>query len=172
MEKNKGTIIYLHGYSSTGKTSMCRELEARKKYAYYVLGFDLFEETIPEWSYTEARYSDAIIAMYHAARCLSDQGQDVIIDGLIMQMEGLEHHYDTLQEIFRGYPLKIINVHCPFDILRKRNLARGDRRANQSEVQSAKVLDDIAFDCCIDSGSHSIAECVDLLLAAVDFREF
>ncbi len=171
MNRHKGEIIFLNGYTSTGKTSMCRELIARERYAFYVLGYDMFEEAIPEWSFTEARYSDAIIAMYYAARSLSEQGHDVIIDGLIMQMEGLEHHYDTLQDIFEGYPLKIIDVHCPFEILRERNIARGDRRVNQSEVQSTKVVDDIDFYCSIDSGKHTVAECVDLLLETVKLQE-
>lgn len=79
MSNQKGTIIFLHGYTSTGKTSICKELISRKKYSFFVLGYDMFEETIPEWSYTEARYAKAIIAMYQAARSFSDQGQDVII---------------------------------------------------------------------------------------------
>lgn len=167
MEKHKGKVIFLNGYTSTGKTSMCKELISRKRYPVYILGYDMFEETIPEGSYTEARYAKAIIAMYHAARSLSDQGQDVIIDGLIMQMEGLEHHYATLKDLFEGYPLKIINVTCPFEILRDRNIARGDRSVNQSEIQSTKVADDIDFYCSIDSGRLTVPECVDLLVEAV-----
>ena len=66
---------------------------------------------------------------------------------------------------------KIINVYCPFEILRERNIARGDRRVNQSEVQSTKVVDDIDFYCSIDSGNHTVAECVDLLLEAVKLQE-
>ena len=70
-----------------------------------------------------------------------------------------------------GFREKIINVHCSFEILRERNIARGDRRVNQSEVQSTKAVDDIDFCCSIDSGKHSVAECVDLLLKAVELQE-
>lgn len=150
---------------------MCRELTARRKYAFFVLGFDLAEETIPEWSYTDARYAQAVLAMYHAAHSLSDQGQDVIIDGLIMQMDGLEHHYDTLRRIFEGYPLILVDVYCPLEQLRQRNLARGDRWENQSELQSQKVVDEIHFACRIDSGRLSVPECVDRLLEFVPLQE-
>ena len=163
----KGKIVFLSGLTSTGKTSICKELEKRKKYSDFVVGFDLFEETIPEWSYTEERYAKAIIAMYHAARCLADQGQDVIIDGFIMNFHGIDHHYALLKGIFKGYPLKIIDVHCDMDTLRRRNIERGDRRENQSETQRLRVDKDVIYDHHIDSGVYSIGECADLLVEMV-----
>ena len=48
MKDRKGQIVFLHGLTSAGKTSLCRELTARGKYAFFVLGFDLAEETVPE----------------------------------------------------------------------------------------------------------------------------
>ena len=163
----KGKIVFLSGLTSTGKTSICKELEKRKKYPYFVMGFDLFEETIPEWSYTEERYAKAIISMYYAARYLADQGQDVIIDGLIMNFHGIDHHYALLKDIFNGYPLKIIDVHCDMDTLRQRNIERGDRRENQSEAQKLRVDKDVIYDYHIDSGVYSIAECADMLVEMV-----
>lgn len=165
----KGKIIFLSGLTSTGKTSICKELERRKQYSYFILGFDLFEETIPEWSYTDERYAKAIIAMYYAAKSFSDQGQDVIIDGLIMIFSGLDHHYALLKEIFEGYPLIIINVHSDMNILRQRNIERGDRRENQSEMQSLCVDKDVKYDYHINSGIHNIEECTDMLIHMIDF---
>ena len=166
----KGKVVYLNGLTSTGKTSICKELSAREKYTYFVLGFDLFEETIPEWSYTDERYAKAIVAMYHAARSFSEQGQDVIIDGLIMKLPGLENHYELIKQIFIGCPLKIINISCSMEILQQRNIARGDRRENQSLEQSKIVEENIDFCFQIDSGIHSIRECADLLVKAIDFQ--
>jgi chloramphenicol 3-O-phosphotransferase len=92
-----------------------------------LLGFDLFEETIPEWAAEiHAYYANAIIAMYCAARSFSEQGQDVIIDGLVMNISGLEEHYKTMKEIFEGYPLKMVDIHCPLEICKQRNISRGD----------------------------------------------
>ena len=170
-KKSYGNIIYLNGLTSTGKSSMIKELISRKENMFFVLGFDMFEETIPEWAYTDEYYSNAIIAMYHAARSLSEQGHDVIIDGLIMKMKGLEHHYDTLTKLFEGCPLKIIDVHCSFEVLRQRNIARGDRRENQSIEQSKIAEKNISYFYSIDSGSNSIAQCVDLLLNQITFEK-
>lgn len=167
----KGNIVYLSGLTSTGKSSICNELVNRKQYSFYLLGFDMFEETIPEWSFTDARYAKAIIAMYHAAKSFSEQGQDVIIDGLIMKLPGLEDHYRVLKEMFKGYPLKIIDVCCDMEILRKRNIERGDRRENQSEQQKLIVDRDTEYYVHIDSGIHTVKECADLLLEAIEFTK-
>lgn len=167
----KGSIIYLNGLTSSGKTSICEELSARKQYSFFVLGFDMFESTIPQWSYTDERYAKAIIAMYHAALSFSEQGQDVIIDGLIMKLPGLENHYKVIKQIFKGYPLKIIDIYCPMEVLRKRNIARGDRRENQSLEQSKYVEKNIDFLFHIDSGKHSVKECVDILNSVIDFQK-
>lgn len=163
----KGKIVFLSGLTSTGKTSICKELEKRKKYSYFVMGFDLFEETIPEWSYTAERYAKAIIAMYHAAKSLADQGENVIIDGLIMNFQGINHHYALLRDIFKGCPLQIIDVHCDMDTLRQRNIERGDRRENQSETQSLCVDKDVKYDYHIDSGVYNIEECTDMLVEMI-----
>ena len=167
----KGTIIFLNGLTSTGKTSICEELAGRELYSFFVLGFDMFEETIPDWSYTDERYAKAIIAMYHAARSFSDQGQDVIIDGLIMKIPGLENHYEIIKQIFEGYPLKIIDVFCSMEILRQRNIERGNRRENQSLEQSKHLENNVDFLFQIDSGKYSVKECVDMLTRVVDFQK-
>lgn len=170
---NKGTIIFLSGLTSTGKTSMIRELIDRREYLFYVLGFDLFEDTIPYYaSDRNACYSKAIISMYHAARSLSDQGQDVIIDGLIFNIEGLEAHYKTLRGIFEGYPLKIVHMDCPLEVLRQRNISRGDRRENQSLEQSKLAAADVDYFLEIDSSKMSTPACADELLAHIPLRKF
>lgn len=166
-----GNIIFLNGLTSSGKTSIINELVARKTNMFFVLGFDLFEETIPEWAAdVDAYYANAIIAMYCAARSFSQQGQDVIIDGLVMNISGLNEHYKTLKEIFKGYPLKMVKIHCPLEICRQRNIARGDRNENQSLRQEKIAEKNIEYEFSIDSGIHTVKECADLLLAKIPLQ--
>lgn len=163
--KECGKIIFLNGLTSSGKTSIINEIITRKTNMLFVLGFDLFEETLPRWAADiDLYYSNAIIAMYHAARSLSDQGRDVIIDGLVMNIEGLEQHYDKLLEIFSGYPLNIVNVYCPLEVCRQRNILRGDRREYQSFEQNKIAETNIAYTFSIDTSIHTVQECADLLL--------
>lgn len=166
-----GNIIFLNGLTSSGKTSIVNEIVSRKTNMFFVLGFDLFEETIPEWAAdTESYYANAIIAMYHAARSFSEQGQDVIIDGLIMNIAGLGQHYKLLLEIFEGYPLYIIDIYCPLDVCKQRNISRGDRRENQSLNQYQIAEKNIEYVLRIDTNTHTVHKCADLLLSTIPLR--
>lgn len=81
----KGRIVYLSGLTSTGKSSIVKALQSRTDCLWCALGFDLFEETLPVWAADDsALYAKAIRAMYAAAKSFSDQGLDVLIDGLLM----------------------------------------------------------------------------------------
>ena len=81
----KGRIVYLSGLTSTGKSSIVKALQSRSDHLWCALGFDLFEETLPVWAADDsALYARAIRAMYAAAKSFSDQGLDVLIDGLLM----------------------------------------------------------------------------------------
>lgn len=163
-----GNIIFLNGLTSASKSSILKELSTRKPLMFYTLGFDLFEETMPPWCADEDRaYAKAILAMYEAVKGFSKQGEDVFIDGLIMNIQGLEHHYDTLLRVFEGYPLKIVQVYCPLEILRERNLRRGDRREDQSYKQSLIAETAVEYWLRLDTSLHSIPECADLLTDAL-----
>lgn len=86
----RGRIVYLSGLTSTGKSSIVRALQARTDCLWCALSFDLFEETLPVWASTDdVLYAKAIRAMYDAAKSLSDQGLDVLLDGLVMNLPGL-----------------------------------------------------------------------------------
>lgn len=104
--------------------------------------------------------------MYHAARSLSEQ-EDVIIDGLIFNMVGLEEHNKTLHSIFEGYPLTIVHIYCPLEVLRERNIMRGDRDENQSFEQSKKVETDIDYSLVIDTSKMDVSKCAEKLLAHI-----
>ena len=81
----RGRIVYLSGLTSTGKSSIVKALQSRTDCLWCALGFDLFEETLPVWAADDsALYARAIRAMYAAAKSFSDQGLDVLIDGLLM----------------------------------------------------------------------------------------
>ncbi|ABX43973.1 chloramphenicol phosphotransferase CPT family protein [Lachnoclostridium phytofermentans] len=165
----EGRIIFLNGVTSTGKTSIVNEIFTREGELYYALSYDLFEETIPEWAVDEGtHYSEAIIAMYYAACGFSSQGRDVLIDGLIMNLPGLEEHYKKLKQIFEGYPLQIVEVYCPLEICRKRNIECGDRAENKSEIQMEIMEKNITYNYTIDTSRLSVAECADLILKFCD----
>ena len=163
----KGRIIYLNGVTSSGKTSIVEALQARRDVFFYVVANDLFQEMIGEdylkedyWKYL----GEVILMMYHTAKLFSDMGKNVIIDSILVERDGIAPHYERMREILRDNPLDIVEVFCPLEICRQRNLDRGDRYPGQSEEQAALMAKDICYSLRVDTSSLSPEECADVIL--------
>ena len=166
----KGRIIYLNGVTSSGKTSIVEALQARRDVFFYVVANDLFQEMIGEeylredyWKYL----GEVIIMMYHTAKLFSDMGKHVLIDSILVERDGIVPHYARMKEILRDNPLDIVEVFCPPDICRQRNIDRGDRYPAQSEEQAALMAKDIRYSLRVDTGRLSPEACADMILKAL-----
>ena len=163
----KGRIIFLNGVTSSGKTSIVEALQARRDVFFYVVANDLFQEMVGE-EYLRENYwkylGDVIIMMYHTAKLFSDMGKNVLIDGVLVEREGVAPHYEQLLGILRDNPLDIVEVYCPLEICRQRNIARGDRYETQSEEQAELMAKDIRYSLRVDTGSHSPEECAEQII--------
>lgn len=166
----KGHIIYLNGVTSTGKTSITKALQDREDIFFYALSNDLFQETVGE-RYLRADYWkhlwDAILMMYHTAKLFSDMGKNVIIDGMILEKEEFRPHYQQITEIFADNPLSIVEVYCPLEICRERNIARGNRGEMQSHYQDQYLAKDVSYALRVETHLHSAAECARQIVECV-----
>ena len=166
----KGRIIFLNGVTSSGKTSIVEALQARRDVFFYVVANDLFEEMVGE-EYLRENYwkylGEVIILMYHTAKLFSDMGRNVIIDGILVEREGVAPHYRQLCDILRDNPLDIVEVFCPLEICRQRNIARGDRYESQSEEQAALMAKDIRYSLRVDTDKLSPEECAEAILRSL-----
>ena len=163
----KGRIIYLNGVTSSGKTSIVEALQARRDVFFYVVANDLFQEMIGE-EYLQEDYwkylGEVIIMMYHTAKLFSDMGKNVIIDSILVEREGIAPHYERMKEILQDNPLDIVEVYCPPEICRQRNIDRGDRYESQSDEQAELMSKDIRYSMRVDTSLLSPAECADKIL--------
>ena len=50
-----------------------------------------------------------------------------------------------MKEILKNNPLDIVEVYCPIEICRKRNVERGDRYEHQSDEQALQFRQDFAL---------------------------
>lgn len=163
----KGRIIFLNGVTSSGKTSIVEALQERDDVFFYVVANDLFQEMVGDkylrenyWNYL----SEVIIMMYHTARLYSDMGKNVLIDGILVEREEIRPHYQQLIEILKNNPLDLVEVYCPLDICRERNIIRGDRSENQSDEQHELMADNIEYRLRVDTSLHSAAECAEIIV--------
>ena len=166
----KGKIIFLNGVTSSGKTSIVEALQERRDVFFYVVANDLFQEMVGE-QYLEENYwkylSEVIILMYHTAKLYSDLGKNVLIDGILVERDEIKPHYERLMEIMKDSPFSIVEVYCPLDICRKRNIERGDRFESQSDEQAELMSKDIRYTMRVDTSVNSPAECAEQIVKAL-----
>lgn len=163
----KGRILYLNGVTSSGKTSIVEALQDREDCYFYVVANDLFEQMIGERFLRENYWqhlSRVILLMYHTAKLFSDMGHDVLIDGILVERPEIAPHYRQLLEILKDNPLSIVEVACPLEICRARNLARGDRYETQSEEQAAIMARDIRYAMTVHTDKNSPEECAEAIV--------
>ena len=169
----KGRIIFLNGVTSAGKTSIVEAIQERDDVFFYVVANDLFQEMVGE-KYLRENYwkylSEVIVMMYHTARLFSDMGKNVLIDGILVEREELAPHYRRLLEILKDNPLDLVEVYCPLEVCRKRNIARGDRYEGQSDEQARWMAKGIDYRLRVDTSVHSPDECADRIVRTCCFH--
>ncbi|MBR3764874.1 MAG: AAA family ATPase [Clostridia bacterium] len=166
----KGKIIFLNGVTSSGKTSIVEALQDREDCYFYVVANDLFQEMVGErflrqdyWKHL----SRVIILMYHTAKLYSDMGHDVLIDGILVERPKIAPHYRQMKEILQDNPLSIVEVACPLDICRARNIARGDRYENQSAEQAEIMAQGIDYALRVETDRMSPEQCAEAIVRAL-----
>lgn len=164
---HKGRIIFLNGVTSSGKTSIVEALQNREDCYFYVVANDLFEQMIGDRFLRENYWqhlSRVILLMYHTAKLFSDMGHDVLIDGILVERPEIAPHYQQMLDILKDNPLSIVEVACPLDICRVRNISRGDRYEGQSAEQAALMARDIRYAMTVHTDTNSPEECAEAIL--------
>ena len=163
----QGRIIFLNGVTSAGKTSIVEALQERDDVFFYVVANDLFQEMVGDkflredyWKYL----SEVISMMYQTAKLYSDMGKNVLIDGILVEQDEIKPHYQQLMEILKENPLDIVEVYCPLDICRERNIARGDRYETQSDEQHELMAQNIKYSLRVDTSVNSPEECAEMIV--------
>jgi len=141
-----GKVIFLNGVTSCGKTTVAECVKAMCSEPVYVFSNDIFHNMVSPRVYEKHEsafwhfVADTITAQYYAARGCADAGFTVLIDGMLLDLpEYIERfgkrNIELVNEIFAGCDFTLIDLTCPPDELRRRNIARGDRGVNQSDEQ-------------------------------------
>ena len=76
-------------------------------------------------------------------------------------------HYERMKKILQDNPLDIVEVFCPPEICRQRNIDRGDRYETQSDEQAELMATGIQYSLRVDTSRFSPAECADAILRAL-----
>lgn len=164
----KGKVIYLNGVTSSGKTSIVRALRERGDVSFYYLSDDIFEDCIIDVEYGAPGYwealAEAVFLMYRTAKLFRDQGKTVVIDSMLLERPEFAPHYAQMLEIFGDTPPLVVEVACPLEICRQRNLLRADRLELQSREQAAVMARNVSYALRLDTQRLSPEACAEIIV--------
>lgn len=151
---HKGKIVLMNGVSSSGKSTVAKEL-AKILPDYFHVSIDDYDYLIEKMEDREKGKLIPIetdILFHRQLRILSDFGVNLIVDTVIANEMVLE----DFQKTFIGYPVIFVAVHCPIDILNRREKERRDRNIGQAVQQLDFVHQNIQYDLEIDTHLQSL----------------
>lgn len=154
----RGTIILLNGVSSSGKSSLSKQLVARLP-DFFHLAIDDYDIIIERM---EDRESERLIPVptedyfHRTVAMFANSGVNLVVDQILHDAHVLRDCVRTLT----GFPVLFVGVHCQLEELQRREVRRGDRNIGQAKKQLAFVhQQQESYDVEVDTSKEKIEEC-------------
>ena len=124
-------IIFLHGASSSGKSTIARELQKRIERPFWHISIDHLRDAgvLPTERFKNGDFcwADARMAFFdgfhRSLKAYADAGNDLILEH-ILDTEGW---LETLADLLTEHDVLFAAVHSPLELLTEREATRGDR---------------------------------------------
>ncbi len=168
-------IIFLHGTSSSGKTTLAGEIKKQAAVPFWHFASDQLVEAgmLPrrtldgglfDWAINRPKFFNAF---HQCIKAILDTGNNVILDHIIESNEW----YEQLKESLVSHDVFFVGVHCPIEILKQREMARsdqhiGNRYLGEAEYHLRHVHRYSNYDFELDTSKQSPAESAKLVLSA------
>jgi chloramphenicol 3-O phosphotransferase len=163
---HKGKIIFLNGVSSSGKSTLSKEL-VRKLPDYFHFSVDDFDCIIEKMEDREREHLIPVPTEYFYHRTItmfSDKGVNLILDHILHD----EFTTKDCLEVLRDYPVLFVGVHCPLEEIERREEARGDRHLGQARSQLKFVHQQKeCYDIEVDTFNESLEVCSERIIELV-----
>ena len=151
-------IILLNGPSSSGKSTLARELQAligsRRDRPYALISIDDLLPMSPEEPIYENDVFEINTALCARVSEALKTAPGVIVDHVITS----ERIFRQLQSVLGAYPLTLIRVTCPLSLLRQREAARHDRCPGSAEASEKYLFPKEGYDLTVDTSRKTPAE--------------
>ncbi|QPH52518.1 chloramphenicol phosphotransferase CPT family protein [Pontivivens ytuae] len=162
-------IIFLHGASSSGKSTLARALQARIEAPFWhisidhlrdsgVLPTDRFRSGEFDWRAARAPFFDGF---HRSLAAYAGAGNDLILEHILDTDGWLEQ----LSRLFAPFDVFFVGLHCPREELIRREAARGDRPAGSAARDFETVHEGKRYDLELQA-IDPLADNVEALLAA------
>ncbi|CAM4492414.1 chloramphenicol phosphotransferase CPT family protein [Paenibacillus tarimensis] len=158
-----GTVIFLNGTSSSGKSSISLELQRILDEPYLHLSVDKFLYMLPvdylsgdkPAHATKDAMLKVIKGMHHALPALVAAGNNLIVDHVLEERQWLEECVMLLKD----YKVLFVSVICSLEELERRERERGDRNIGLAKYQYNLVHTHGVYDLEIDTEFNKPHEC-------------
>lgn len=130
-----GRIIFLNGTSSSGKSSIARELLGLLDGVYSHLSVDAFNAMRAQRELVPQEFGAVLrrtrLGFHRSVAAMAEVGNDLVVDHVLSEPWRLT---DCLT-VLRPEDVLFVGVHCPLPELERRERARGDREAGLAALQ-------------------------------------
>ncbi|MEG3627046.1 chloramphenicol phosphotransferase CPT family protein [Streptomyces poriticola] len=155
-----GRIIFLNGTSSSGKSSIARELlSVLDDGVFFHLAVDAFNAMRSRRELGAEELDAALrrtrLGFHRSIAAMAEAGNDIVVDHVLSEPWRL---LDCLT-VLRPEDVLFIGIHCPLDELARREQARGDRPPGLAAHQYGLVHRHGDYDLEFDTSTASPGEC-------------
>ena len=162
-------VIFLNGTSSSGKTTLGRALQQALADVYLHVSVDTYLSQIAPCDLNNAtrmeeRLPNIVNGFHESAAAIARAGNNVIVDYVLHQPEWL----GSCVKAFEGMPVLFVGVHCPLEVLEKREVSRGDRKQGTALFQFNRVHSHRTYDLELDTSSLSVEACVSKIITHIE----
>lgn len=148
-------VIFLHGASSSGKSTIAKALQARIERPFWHISIDHMRDAgvLPQPRYQSGEFDwradrPAFFDGFHASLgAYVSAGNNLILEH-ILDTEGW---LEALRTQFAGHDVLFVGVHCPLDQLIRREAARGDRPEGSAARDFATLHEGRSYDVEVNS---------------------
>lgn len=162
-----GLIIFLNGTSSSGKSSIARELLSVLDETCFHLAVDQFHAMRSKRELADEAELRAVLlrtwsGFHRAVAGMAAAGNDVVVDHLFSERWRL----DECLELFPAADVVLVGVRCPLPELERREAERSDRPVGLAARQFVQVHAHGVYDIEVDTSTATPLEC------ALQIKEF
>ncbi|MFF0343548.1 chloramphenicol phosphotransferase CPT family protein [Kribbella sp. NPDC004875] len=154
-----GRVILLNGTSSSGKSSIAKELLDTLDGAWFHLAIDQFHRIRGRREWTEEEFlpvfQRTVLGFHRAVAGMASAGNDVVVDHIMGERWRLA---DCLT-VFDGLPVYFVGINCSLPELERRERERGNRTIGRAALQFPLVHQHGVYDVEVDSERQTPAEC-------------
>jgi chloramphenicol 3-O phosphotransferase len=172
-------VIVLNGASSSGKTSIARNLQGMLPTPWLLLGIDDLIRAIPDKGIEDGtllhiRDTGQVVvgpgwrrleaSWYVGIATIAASGTGVIVDEVFLDGGGGQ---DRLRTALSGLGVLWVGVTCDRDVAMAREALRPDRVGGQSESQAIVVHEGVTYDLIVDTSLVTSESCAASVLERV-----